>query len=56
MTMDIADFIGTVYPDFGPAQIAGAALLYQNMGSNVNQANLVIGDCAYVLWRNHPCS
>ncbi|KAG1895878.1 Alpha/Beta hydrolase protein [Suillus fuscotomentosus] len=48
MTMDIADFIGTVYPDFGPAQIAGAALLYQNMGSNVNQANLVIGESMFL--------
>ncbi|KAG1856283.1 Alpha/Beta hydrolase protein [Suillus tomentosus] len=48
MTIDVADFIGTVYPDFGPAQIAGAALLYQNMGSNVNQANLVIGESMFL--------
>jgi hypothetical protein len=48
--MDITDFIGNIFPNFGPAQINGAAAMYQHLGSNVNQANLVMGECACVLW------
>ncbi|KAG2063071.1 alpha/beta-hydrolase, partial [Suillus decipiens] len=44
MTMNVADFIRTIFPNFGPAQITGAAAMYQDMGSNVNQANLVMGE------------
>ncbi|KAG1875450.1 Alpha/Beta hydrolase protein [Suillus subalutaceus] len=47
-TLDVTDFIRTIYPDFGPAQITGAAMMYQNMGSNVNQANLVMGESMFV--------
>ncbi|KAG2743957.1 alpha/beta-hydrolase [Suillus brevipes Sb2] len=47
-TMDITDFIGNIFPNFGPAQINGAAAMYQNLGSNVNQANLVMGESMFV--------
>jgi hypothetical protein len=53
-TMNVTDFIRTIFPNFGPAQINGAAMMYQNMGSNVDQANLVMGECAYVLWLTRP--
>ncbi|KAG1856414.1 Alpha/Beta hydrolase protein [Suillus subluteus] len=45
MTLDVADYVKTLFPNFGPAQVAGAVALYQNYGSNVNQASLVIGEC-----------
>ncbi|KAG1740350.1 Alpha/Beta hydrolase protein [Suillus lakei] len=47
-TLDVADYIGAVYPNFGPAQITGAATMYQNKGSNVDQANLMISDSIFV--------
>ncbi|KAG1811280.1 Alpha/Beta hydrolase protein [Suillus subaureus] len=47
-TLDVADFIRTIYPNFGPAQITGAAMMYQNMGSNVDQANLVMGESMFI--------
>jgi carboxylesterase type B len=47
-TLDVADYIRTIYPNFGPAQISGAAMMYQNKGSNVNQANLVMGESMFV--------
>ncbi|KAG2035335.1 Alpha/Beta hydrolase protein [Suillus americanus] len=47
-TLDVTDFIRTIYPNFGPAQITGAAMMYQNMGSNVDQANLVMGESMFV--------
>jgi carboxylesterase type B len=47
-TMNLTDFIGTIFPNFGPAQINGAAMLYQNMGNNVDQANLVMGEAMFV--------
>ncbi|KAG2359504.1 Alpha/Beta hydrolase protein [Suillus spraguei] len=48
MTMNVTDFIRTIFPNFGPAQITGAATMYQNMGSNVNQANLVMGESMFL--------
>ncbi|KAG1839452.1 Alpha/Beta hydrolase protein [Suillus subalutaceus] len=48
MTLDVADYVKTLFPNFGPAQVAGAVALYQNYGSNVNQASLVIGESIIV--------
>ncbi|KAG1767708.1 Alpha/Beta hydrolase protein [Suillus placidus] len=44
-TLDVADYVKTLFPDIGSVQAAGAVTMYQNYGSNVNQANLVMGDC-----------
>jgi hypothetical protein len=44
-TLDVADYVKTLFPNFGSAEVAGAVTLYQNYGSNVNQANLVMGEC-----------
>jgi len=49
MTLDIADYVSMLFPEFSPAQAAGAATMYQNLGSNVEQANLARGECTYVL-------
>jgi len=37
-----ADFAGTPFPDFGPAQIAGRVMIYRNNGCGFDQANLVM--------------
>ncbi|KAG1811213.1 Alpha/Beta hydrolase protein [Suillus subaureus] len=47
-TLDIADYVKTLFPNFGSAQVAEAATLYQNYGSNVNQANLVMGESIFL--------
>ncbi|KAG1843467.1 Alpha/Beta hydrolase protein [Suillus subalutaceus] len=48
MTLDVADYVKALFPNFGPAQVAGAVTMYQNYGSNVNQANLVMGESIFV--------
>ncbi|KAG1834979.1 Alpha/Beta hydrolase protein [Suillus subalutaceus] len=40
MTLDVADYVKTLFPNFGSAQVAGAVTMYENYGSNLNQANL----------------
>ncbi|KAG0708779.1 Alpha/Beta hydrolase protein [Suillus ampliporus] len=47
-TLDIADYVITLFPNFGSAQAAGAVMMYQNQGSNVNQANLAMGESIFV--------
>ncbi|KAG1732237.1 Alpha/Beta hydrolase protein [Suillus paluster] len=47
-TLDIADYVKTLFPNFGSAQAAGAVMMYQNQGSNVNQANLAMGESILV--------
>ncbi|KAG2358500.1 Alpha/Beta hydrolase protein [Suillus spraguei] len=48
MTLDVADYVMTLFPNMGSAQAAGAARIYQKYGSNINQADLVVGDSMYV--------
>ncbi|KAG1811208.1 Alpha/Beta hydrolase protein [Suillus subaureus] len=48
MTLDVADYVKTLFPNFGSAQVAEAVTLYQNYGSNVNQANLVMGESIFL--------
>ncbi|OJA14239.1 hypothetical protein AZE42_11558, partial [Rhizopogon vesiculosus] len=47
MTLDVAHYVSELFPNFGPAQVAGAVMMYRDRGNNVNQANLVMGECAY---------
>ncbi|KAG1731963.1 Alpha/Beta hydrolase protein [Suillus paluster] len=47
-TLDVADYVRTLFPNFGPAQIAGAVMVYQNQGTNVDQANLAMSESMFV--------
>ncbi|KAG2147943.1 Alpha/Beta hydrolase protein [Suillus clintonianus] len=47
-TMDVTDYVKTLFPNFGSAQAAGAVTMYQDQGSNANQANLVMGESIFV--------
>ncbi|KAG2111829.1 Alpha/Beta hydrolase protein [Suillus clintonianus] len=47
-TLDVADYVKMLFPNFGSAQAAGAVTMYQDQGSNVNQANLVMGESIFV--------
>lgn len=46
--LDVADYVKTLFPNIGSVQAAGAVTMYQNYGSNVNQANLVMGESIFV--------
>ncbi|KAG0693371.1 Alpha/Beta hydrolase protein [Suillus ampliporus] len=48
MLMDVADYVKKLYPNFGSAQAAGAAMMYQNQGSNVDQAILALAETLFV--------
>ncbi|KAG0692418.1 Alpha/Beta hydrolase protein, partial [Suillus ampliporus] len=43
-TLDVADYVKFFFPNFGSAQVAGVAMMYQNQGSNVDQTNLALGE------------
>ncbi|KAG0695327.1 Alpha/Beta hydrolase protein [Suillus ampliporus] len=48
MTLDIEDYVKTLFPTLSSAQAAGAVMMYHNQGSNVDQANLVLGESIFV--------
>ncbi|KAG1902801.1 Alpha/Beta hydrolase protein [Suillus fuscotomentosus] len=47
-TLDVADYVKTLFPNIGFAQAAGVVMMYQNYGSNVNRADLVMGESIFV--------
>ncbi|KAG1888833.1 Alpha/Beta hydrolase protein [Suillus subluteus] len=47
-TLDVADYVKTLFPNFGSAQVAGAVAMYQNYESDVTQANLVMSDSIFL--------
>ncbi|KAG1846487.1 Alpha/Beta hydrolase protein [Suillus tomentosus] len=47
-TLDVADYVKTLFPNIGFAQAAGVVTMYQNYGSNVNRADLVMGESIFV--------
>ena len=44
-TLNISQYTGTLFPDILASQVARAVSLYEGFGSNVAQANYVIGEC-----------
>ncbi|KAG1731964.1 Alpha/Beta hydrolase protein [Suillus paluster] len=48
MISDIPDYVKTLFPNFGPVQAAGTAMMYQNQGSSVDQAKLVMSESIFV--------
>ncbi|KAG1732246.1 Alpha/Beta hydrolase protein [Suillus paluster] len=47
-TLDIADYVKTLSPNFGSAQAAGVMMMYQNQGSNNNQVYLVMSESIFI--------
>lgn len=47
-TLGVADYVKTLFPNIGFAQAAGVVTMYQNYGSNVNRADLVMGESIFV--------
>ncbi|CCM01825.1 uncharacterized protein FIBRA_03893 [Fibroporia radiculosa] len=48
LTMDISDYVSTVFPDVQPWQAAMATPLYQGLGTNVEQANYAMGESIFI--------
>lgn len=44
-TMTITDYISQLFPDMTYSEVEGAAAIYQDYGTAVEQAIMVMGDC-----------
>ncbi|OAX44700.1 alpha/beta-hydrolase, partial [Rhizopogon vinicolor AM-OR11-026] len=48
MLLPLTEYIKRLFPHFGSAQAAGTAMMYQGLGSNIEQANLAMGEAMFV--------
>ncbi|KAF9224462.1 alpha/beta-hydrolase [Gyrodon lividus] len=48
ITMNISQYVSTLFPNIQPSQAALATPLYQNLGTNVDQANYAMGESIFV--------
>ncbi|CCM06694.1 uncharacterized protein FIBRA_08981 [Fibroporia radiculosa] len=48
LTMNISDYVSTLFPDVEPWQAALATPIYQSFGTNVEQANYAMGESIFV--------
>jgi hypothetical protein len=47
-TVQIPNYVANLFPNLGAQDVAAAAQLYQGLGSNIEQANLIVGECEFV--------
>ena len=47
-TVQIPNYVANFFPNLGAQDITAAAQLYQGLGSNIEQANLIAGECEFV--------
>jgi hypothetical protein len=47
-TVQIPNYVANLFPNLGAQDITAAAQLYQGLGSNIEQANLIAGECEFV--------
>ena len=47
-TVQIPNYVANLFPNLGAQDITAAANLYQGLGSNIEQANLIAGECEFV--------
>ena len=47
-TVQIPNYVANFFPNLGAQDITAAAQLYQGLGSNIEQANLIAGECELV--------
>ena len=47
-TVQIPNYVANLFPNLGSHDITAAAQLYQGLGSNIEQANLIAGECEFV--------
>lgn len=47
-TVQIPNYVANLFPNLGAQDIAAAAQLYEGLGSNIEQVNLIAGECKLV--------
>ena len=46
-TVQVADYVSQLFPNFGPQEINTAAAQYAGLGTNIFQVNAIMGECEY---------
>jgi hypothetical protein len=46
-TVQVADYVSQLFPNFGPREINAAAAQYAGLGTNIFQVNAIMGECEY---------
>jgi len=46
-TVQVADYVSQLFPNFGPQEIDAAAAQYAGLGTNIFQAEAIMGECEY---------
>ena len=46
-TVQVADYVSQLFPNFGPQETNAAAAQYAGLGTNVFQVNAIMGECKY---------
>jgi hypothetical protein len=46
-TVQVADYVSQLFPNFGPREINAAATHYAGLGTNIFQVNAIMGECEY---------
>ena len=44
-TVQVADYVSQLFPNFGPQQIQAAATQYAGLGTNIFQVEAIMGEC-----------
>ena len=44
-TVQVADYVSQLFPNFGPEQSNAAAAQYAGLGTNIFQAVAIMGEC-----------
>ena len=46
-TVQVADYVSQLFPNFGPQEISAAAAQYARLGTNIFQVDAIMGECEY---------
>ena len=46
-TVQVADYVSQLFPNFGPQEISAAVAQYAGLGTNIFQVEAIMGECEY---------
>jgi cholinesterase len=46
-TVQVADYVSQLFPNFGPKEVNVTVAQYAGLGSNIFQADAIYGECEY---------
>ena len=47
-TVQVADYVSQLFPNFGPQEISAAVAQYAGLGANIFQVDAIMGECEYL--------